>query len=146
MERRFGAFRSSAILHIEGGGSRKTSADAVARVLASGPKSPIAIAAVNDESALGAADALAAHRSRRRAAIVGHGGSPELIALARGGSSPCIGTVNFHAEAYGPALIDFVFAVLQGRAASPAHYMPHSFEGAGGPLPVLSSAPRRSSI
>lgn len=146
IERRFGTYASSAVVHVEGGGGRETAAGAVGRLLASAPKSPIAIAAVNDESALGAADAVAAHRSRRRIAIVGQGGSPEIIALARSGSGPCIGTVNFHAEAYGPELIDFVIAVLQGRAIPPARYMPHSFEGPGGALAALPSVPRRSSI
>ncbi len=48
-------------------------------------------------------------------AIVGHGGSAELRELVSDPDSPCIGTVSFHAELYGPDLVRFALSTLQGR-------------------------------
>ena len=45
--------------------------------------------------------------------------------------SPCIGTVSFHAERYGPDLFSFALPIIQGKSAPVYHYVPHEFIGKG---------------
>jgi ribose transport system substrate-binding protein len=62
-------------------------------------------------------------------AIVGHGGSAEIMDIAADPASPCIGTVSFHSERYGPDLLKFALPIVRGRSAPVVHYVPHEFVG-----------------
>ena len=85
--------------------------------------------AFNDESALGATQALTATSASVDAAVVGHGGSREILNIIAERKSPCIGTVSFHAERYGPDLLSFALPIIQGKSAPVYHYVPHEFIG-----------------
>jgi ribose transport system substrate-binding protein len=89
----------------------------------------VLIAGINDESAIGAAQAAGQAGGNRDIAIVGHGGSSEMIAMVADPASPCIGTVSFHPELYGPELISFAFLTLRGKSTTPAHHIEHEFLG-----------------
>jgi hypothetical protein len=65
----------------------------------------------------------------KKIAVVGHGGSDEILKSVADPTSPCLGTVSFRAELYGPGLIEFVVSIIQGRAAHPTHYVAHEFVG-----------------
>ena len=62
-------------------------------------------------------------------AIVGHGGSMEIMDIVANPDSPCIGTVFFHAERYGADLLSFALPIVRGRSAPVVHYVPHEFMG-----------------
>jgi ribose transport system substrate-binding protein len=85
------------------------------------------IAGINDETAIGAVQAASAVGGQRDIAIVGHGGSPEMLEIIADPDSPCIGTVSFRAELYGPDLMSFALPVVQGRSTTPTHYVPCEF-------------------
>jgi ribose transport system substrate-binding protein len=129
IEERLGAQRERVVCHIDGGGDAATSKAAVENFLRRRPSNKILIAGINDESAMGAIQAAEAIGKTKDIAIVGHGGSEEIIAAATAPASPCLGTVAFHAQLYGPGLLEFVIPVLQGRSANPIHYVAHEFVG-----------------
>jgi ABC-type sugar transport system substrate-binding protein len=101
---------------------------AVERFLGQSAAKRVLIAAINDESAIGAAEAV---RNCRNCdvAIVGHGGSEEMMRLVADPESPCIGTVSFHPELYGPDLVKFAIATIQGESATAAKYISHEYLG-----------------
>jgi ABC-type sugar transport system substrate-binding protein len=68
----------------------------------------VLIVGINDESALGAVQALAISSASIDAAVVGHGGSKEILDVIADRKSPRIGTVSFNAERYGADLLTFV--------------------------------------
>jgi ABC-type sugar transport system substrate-binding protein len=77
----------------------------------------------------GAVEALQQTSRAGEAAVVGHGGSAEIMEMVRDATSPCVGTVSFHAELYGPGLVSLVVPTLQGRSVTPVHYIAHEFLG-----------------
>ncbi|MEO7142080.1 MAG: substrate-binding domain-containing protein, partial [Bryobacteraceae bacterium] len=85
----------------------------------------ILIATVDDEVALGARDAILKMNLQKNTAIMGQGGSPEIWAEIADPDSPCIGTVSFCSELYGPGLIDLVLSLVRGESVAPAHYIPY---------------------
>ena len=89
----------------------------------------ILIVGINDESALGAVEAADAAKRTRDIAVVGHGGSKEIMEAIADPKSSCIGTVSFNAERYGTDLLNFALPIVQGRASPTAHYVPHEFIG-----------------
>ncbi len=128
IESRLGVLSQKAIKHLDSGGDKETSRTAVQDFLKKTPAKKILIAGINDESAVGAAQA--AHEfTGRDIAIVGHGGSPEMIQMVMDPESPCIGTVSFHPERYGPELVTFALHTLRGRPTPPTHYIEHEFLG-----------------
>jgi ribose transport system substrate-binding protein len=128
IEEQWGTLRGRCIRHLDGGGERATSRAAVNAFLSRNTTKRILIAGINDESAIGAAEAVKG-RSGADIAIVGHGGSAEMLRLVADPTEPCWGTVSFHAELYGPDLIRFALATLKGESATAAKYMPHEFLG-----------------
>ena len=66
-------------------------------------------------------------RARGEIVIVSYGGSAEILELIDAQATPCVGTVSFHAESYGPALINFALPSSQNRATGPACYIPHEY-------------------
>jgi len=130
LEERLGPLANEIIHHIDGGGDMKISRAATATFLRNAKRAKrLLIMGINDESALGALEALSGSRASMEAAVVGHGGSKEIMKTIADRSSPCIGTVSFHAERYGPALLDFALPILQGKSAPTFHYVPHEFIG-----------------
>lgn len=122
-----GALPESAVHYLDGGGERCTSSKAVTQFLARRQATRVLIAGINDESAIGAEEAVAG--TGIECLIVGHGGSAELLELAAKPTSPCIGTVSFHPELYGLGLMEFALAMLQGKPVPPVQYVPHEFLG-----------------
>jgi ribose transport system substrate-binding protein len=129
IEERLGALEAKVVCHIDGGGDSTISRAAVENVLRRRPERKILIAGINDESAMGAVEAVKAIGKSKEIAIVGHGGSHEILASIAAPASPCLGTVSFRAQLYGPGLVEFVVPVLQGRSANPTHYVAHEFVG-----------------
>ncbi|HMF76147.1 MAG TPA: substrate-binding domain-containing protein [Bryobacteraceae bacterium] len=129
IEERLGPLGERVIHHIDGGGDAVTSKAAVENFLRRRPETKILIAGINDESAIGAVEAAKVVGKSKKFAVVGHGGSDEILAAMAVPGSPCLGTVSFRAELYGPGLVEFVVPVLQGRSANPIHYVAHEFVG-----------------
>ena len=127
IESRLGGLDGVTIEHLDGGGEREPSRLAVARYLRGKTLDRIVIIAINDESAVGAAEATKRLQRRGEIVIVGYGGSAEILELIEAETTPCIGTVSFRAETYGPALINFALPLLQHRPIAPACYVPHEY-------------------
>ncbi len=128
IEERLGPLGERSIHHLDGGGDRASSRNAVESFLRTSLAKRVLIAGINDESAIGAADA----ESRFKGidvAIVGHGGSVEMMDRVADAATACIGTVSFHAEAYGPDLVKFCLSTVQGESGTAAKYVTHEFLG-----------------
>jgi ribose transport system substrate-binding protein len=128
VEERLGVLPEKAVHHLDGGGDRPTAKAALEDFLSRRACKRILIAGINDESAIGAAEAAAGKRDLEMA-IVGHGGSPEILEIVADPQSACIGTVSFRPDLYGPGLVSFGLPILQGRSAPPVHYVRHEFLG-----------------
>jgi ribose transport system substrate-binding protein len=129
LESKLGSLPSKSVQHVDSGGNKETAMAAVMTFLRKNSSKNILIAAINDETAIGAAQASMEARGSRNIAIVGHGGSAEMCDLIAEPKSPCIGTVSFHPELYGPELVTFGLRILRGRSAAPTHYIAHEFLG-----------------
>jgi ribose transport system substrate-binding protein len=128
LEERLGKLPENLIHHLDGGGDKATSKLALSNFLKSTrPSSRILVAGINDESAIGAVEAVNAMKGRNQIAIVGHGGSAEILELIRDPKSPCIGVVSFNAERYGPELFNFTLPIVQGRSAPTGQHVAHKF-------------------
>ena len=126
---RLGTLPDKSIHHLDGGGDKATSEAAVAGFLKSRSRKRILVAGINDESAIGAVQAVEQMAGGADIAIVGYGGSMEILDIAADPKSTCIGTVLFHAERYGPDLLSFALPIVRGRSAPVVHYVPHEFLG-----------------
>jgi ribose transport system substrate-binding protein len=129
IEERLGPMAEEFVQHIDGGGDKASSKSAVGSFLRRRSHKKVLIAGINDESAIGAIEASQQASGAGELAVVGHGGSPEIIDIINDPDSQCIGTVSFRAELYGPGLVSFVVPTLQERSATPVHYIPHEFVG-----------------
>jgi ribose transport system substrate-binding protein len=128
IEERLGHLGDKCVQHLDGGGEKCTSRLAVEKFLERCSAKRVLLAAINDESAIGAAEAVR-ECTTCDIAIIGHGGSEEMMRLVADPASPCIGTVSFHAELYGPDLVKFAIATIQGESATAAKYISHEFLG-----------------
>ncbi len=129
VQEKLGPLPEKQVHHLDGGGEKDASRTAVAAFLRPKSRKRLLVAGINDESAIGAVEAAAHARYGIQLAIVGHGGSREIIDLAADPDSPCIGTVSFQPQRYGPDLLDFALPILRGRSAPVGHYVPHEFIG-----------------
>jgi ribose transport system substrate-binding protein len=129
IESRLGTLPAKAVQHLDSGGDKATSRAAVEAFLKKSAAKRILMAGINDESAIGAAQAAIEANGKREIAVVGHGGSAEMVDLAADPASPCIGTVSFHPELYGTELVSFGLAILRGKSTAPTHYIEHEFWG-----------------
>jgi ribose transport system substrate-binding protein len=129
IQERLGPLPEGAILHLDGGGDEATSRATAAASFTSRSGKKMLVVAINDESAIGAAEAARQTGSGTEIAIVGHGGSGEITEIIANPNSPCIGTVAFHAERYGTDLLSFALPIVRGRSAPVLHYVPHEFLG-----------------
>jgi len=130
IEEKHGPLPKEIVHHLDGGGDRtksKAAMQAFLRTLKGHNR--LLIVGINDESAIGGVSALSSAAGSVAAAVVGHGGSPEILKLIADRKSPCIGTVSFHSELYGPHLIKFALPIIQGKSAPVYHYVPHDFIG-----------------
>lgn len=130
LEERRGPLPKEIVQHVDGGGDRsksKAATQAFLRTLKG--RNKVLIVGINDESAIGASSALANASGSIEAAVIGHGGSPEILEIIADPNSPCIGTVSFHAELYGPDLLNFALPIVQGKSAPVYHYVPHELIG-----------------
>jgi ribose transport system substrate-binding protein len=129
IQERLGPLPEKAVHHLDGGGDKATSKAVVANFLKSRSQKRVLIVAINDESAIGAVQAVEQLKAGSEVAIVGHGGSTEIRNSIVDSRSPCIGTISFHAELYGADLLHFALPLAQGRSGPAAHYVPHEFLG-----------------
>jgi ABC-type sugar transport system substrate-binding protein len=127
LEDRLGPLDGIPVQHLDGAGEREPSRAAVADFFRGRAPKRVSIIAINDECAIGAAEAIQQSRAHREIAIVGFGGSAEILDLIEAQTSPCIGTVSFHAESYGAALINFALPSSQHPPTAPVCYMPHEY-------------------
>lgn len=131
-EEKRGPLPKEIVHHLDGAGDRSTSKAATEDFLHTlKGRNKVLVVGINDESAIGAAAALANAPSSIESAVVGHGGSQEILELIAQRKSPCIGTVSFHAERYGPDLLNFALPIVQGKSAPVYHYVPYEFIGKG---------------
>lgn len=128
IEERLGSLGEKCVQHLDGGGERSASKAAVEKFFQRCAAKRVLIAGINDESAMGAEEAVRECK-QCEAAIVGHGGSEEMMRLVADVESCCIGTVSFHPEQYGPDLVKFALATIQGESATAAKYISHEFIG-----------------
>ena len=126
VEERFGVLSSKAVHHLDGGGDRPTAKATLEEFLSQRSNRRVLVAGINDESAIGAAEAAEA-KQYQNIAIVGHGGSSEIAEIIADPQSACIGTVSFRPDLYGPGLVSFGMPILQGRSTAPVHYVRHEF-------------------
>jgi ribose transport system substrate-binding protein len=129
IQERLGIFSEKSIYHLDGGGDKAKSTAVVADFLNSRSRKRILVVGINDESAIGAVQAAEQAKAGAEIAIVGHGGSTEIIDIIADPKSSCIGTVSFHAELYGPDLLTFSLPLAQGRPTPAVHYVSHEFVG-----------------
>jgi ribose transport system substrate-binding protein len=129
VEERLGRAVGRFVHHMDYGGDRASSEAVVKNFLAHNSSKRVLVAGINDESALGAIRAAQDLSNSAEFAIVGHGGSREILQHVADPASPCIGTVSFHAELYGPGLIAFALAVSAGRTVGPVQYVAFEFVG-----------------
>lgn len=129
VQEKLGRLAEKNVHHLDGGGDRESSRTAVTGFLRSKTRRRLLVVGINDESAIGAIEATRKARYGMEFAIVGHGGSTEIIDIASDPVSPCIGTVSFHSERYGPDLLKFALPIVRGRSAPVVHYVPHEFLG-----------------
>lgn len=136
IESKLGSLPAKAVQHLDSGGDKATSRAAVQTFLRKRSAKRILVAGINDESAIGAAQAAEQANGNNEIAIVGHGGSPEMVEMVADPGSPCIGTVSFHPELYGPELVSFALSTLRGKSTSPTHYIEHEFLGKNSQLGI----------
>lgn len=129
IQERLGTLPEKSVHHLDGGGDKATSKAVVANFLKSRLHKRVLVVGINDESAIGAVQAVEQLKVGSDVAIVGHGGSTEIRNSILDSRSPCIGTISFHAELYGTDLLHFALPLAQGRSAPAAHYVPHEFLG-----------------
>jgi ribose transport system substrate-binding protein len=129
IQERLGTLPEKTVHHLDGGGDKATSKAVVANFLKSRLHKRVLVVGINDESAIGAVQAVEQLKVGSDVAIVGHGGSTEIRNSILDSRSPCIGTISFHAELYGTDLLHFALPLAQGRSAPAAHYVPHEFLG-----------------
>ena len=129
IQEQLGTLPDKSIHHLDGAGDKATSKAVVTNFLKPRSKRRVLIVGINDESAIGAAEAVEQVKGGADIAIVGHGGSTEILEMIADPKNACIGTVSFHAELYGPDLLTFSLPLVQGRPAPAAHYVPHEFFG-----------------
>ena len=146
VESRVGALRQNSVHHLDSGGDKVTSRNAVETLIRKVAARSILIAGINDETAIGAAEATKKLRGGRDVAIVGHGGSPEMIRMVVDPDSPCIGTVLFHPELYGSELVRFALMTLRGKSTTPAHYIEHELIGKNSAIPASMTEHAVSSL
>jgi ribose transport system substrate-binding protein len=128
IEERLGKLPENIIHHLDGGGDKAISKAALTNFLkTTRPSSQILVAGINDESALGAVEAVNTMKGSRQIAIVAFGGSSDILDVIKDPKSPCIGVVSFHAERYGLELFNFALPIVQGRSAPTGQYVPHKF-------------------
>jgi ribose transport system substrate-binding protein len=108
---------------------KATSQTAAATAFKTRSRKRVLVVGINDESAIGAAEAARQTGGGTEFAIVGHGGSGEITDIIASPDGPCIGTVAFHAERYGGDLLSFALPIVRGRSAPVVHYVPHEFLG-----------------
>ncbi len=130
VQEKLGPLPEKAVIHLDGGGDKATSQAATASALKqSRSRKKVLVVGINDESAMGAVEAARQVGKQADVAIVGHGGSAEIMEIVANPDSPCIGTVFFHAERYGADLLNFALPIVRGRSAPVVHYVPHEFLG-----------------
>jgi ribose transport system substrate-binding protein len=129
IQEHLGPLPENIVHHLDGGGDKATSKAVVASFLKSRSRKKILVVGMNDESAIGAVQAVESAKAGSEVAIVGHGGSTEIIDSIVDPKSSCIGTISFHAELYGADLLHVAVPLAQGRSAPAAHYVPHEFLG-----------------
>jgi len=129
IEKQLGSLPPKVVHHLDSGGDKATSRAAVEAFTRENRARRILVVGINDESAIGAAQAAEQTNGKREFAIVGHGGSSQMIEAIANPESPCIGTVLFHPELYGPELVSFALMTLRGKPTAPAHYIEHEFLG-----------------
>jgi ribose transport system substrate-binding protein len=135
-----GALPPKSVRHLDSGGDKATSRAAVQDFLRKRSGKKILIAGINDESAIGAAQAAEEAGGKNDIAIIGHGGSAEMLEMIADAASPCIGTVLFHPELYGPELVSFALLTLRGKPTPPAHYIEHEFIGKNSQISLRRAA------
>ena len=80
----------------------------------------IVVLCTNDDSALGAADALRAAGRDGDAVVVGQGGAMDGRDAIADPASPIVATVTYHPERYGDQVIPYALDILEGRPVPPA--------------------------
>ncbi len=114
------------VARVAGGGERNVARAATARVLENRSEARrVLVAACSDEGALGALDALTDLHLTGSAGIVGMEGSAEAIAEISKEKSCFIGTVAYHPEKYGSALVELVIRLINGEQIPPFWYVDH---------------------
>jgi ribose transport system substrate-binding protein len=130
LEERRGPMPPATVHHLDGGGDKAISKAAASNFLKSSRSAKrILIVGINDESAIGASEAASEAKGAKEIAVIGFGGSQEILEMVADPKSRCIGTVSFNAERYGPDLLDFALPIVQGKSAPTAHYVPHQIIG-----------------
>lgn len=114
-----------AVIFINGDGMFANSFERMRKHLRFAQGKRILVAAINDDSALGALRAFEEAGSLEYCAIMGHNASPELRLELRNPGTRIIGSVAFFPEGYGADLIRVALDILNGRRVPPAVFVKH---------------------
>jgi ribose transport system substrate-binding protein len=113
-------------IRIDSRGRRDSSMKAIADFLQLHPAAThVLIAAANDDSALGALDAVYQQKREKHVAIVGQGCTPATEAAMRKSCSSLIGSVSHEARSYGPSLVSLGLAMLREQMVPPYNCVKH---------------------
>lgn len=121
-----GEIAESDVIHLDGQAHRNSSRAAMAKRLPRiKPGARLLISGFNDQSALGALDAIRAAGREREVAIVGQNASREARAELCKRNSRFIASVAYFPELYGEKLLRLVSAIVEGEQVPPAVYTDH---------------------
>lgn len=126
VRRCFPALPVETFIRVDGRGLRDHSRRVISDFLGRHPcGQKVLIAATNDPSALGAADAVREHNREKQVAIVGQDCIAEALVEMNNPGSPLIGSISHEIASYGANIIHLGLALIRGESVSPYNYVAH---------------------
>jgi ribose transport system substrate-binding protein len=123
---RLGAVPDSQVIHLDGRSRQETSREVVAGLLAKLKRgSRLLISGFNDQTALGALQAVRAAHRERDVALVGQNASEEGRQELRKPKSRLIASIAYFPERYGSKVIHLARSILNREPVPPAVYTDH---------------------
>lgn len=126
LREKLGAVDESKVVHLDGRSHFETSREVVGTLLAGLPKGAhLLISGFNDQTALGALQAVRAAQRERDVAIVGQNACEEGREEIRNPASRFIASIAYFPERYGSRLIRLSQSILNREPVPPAVYTEH---------------------
>ena len=123
---RLGAVPDSHVIHLDGRSRQETSREVVSALLSKlKPRARLLISGFNDQTALGALQAVRAANRERDVALVGQNASEEGRQELRKTGSRLIASIAYFPERYGSKVIRLAQSILNREPVPPAVYTDH---------------------